>query len=181
VVVDRLKDVTRLADGTTLAPQFLENKLKFSPYVKEAVVFGPGRPHVGAMINIDMDNVGKWAERRQVAYTTFADLAARPEVVALMGDVVARVNRDLPAGTRIQRYLLLPKELDPDDEEITRTRKLRRRIIADKYGPYIEALYGDRPEIEVDTVVTYEDGRRATLRSRVLVTAPPAGEVAGHG
>jgi long-chain acyl-CoA synthetase len=169
VVVDRLKDVTRLADGTTLAPQFLENKLKFSPYVKEAVVVGPGRPYVAAMVNIDLATVGKWAERRQMGYTTYADLASRPEVYDLVGGVVERANGDLPAGTRIRRFLLLPKELDPDDEEITRTRKLRRRVIAEKYARYIEALYGPEKEIEVSTTVTYEDGRRATLQHRVQI------------
>jgi long-chain acyl-CoA synthetase len=179
VVVDRLKDVTRLADGTTLAPQFLENKLKFSPYVKEAVVIGQERPYVAAMINIDMDTVGKWAERRQIAYTTYADLAAKPEVGALVQEVVERANQDLPAGTRVRRYLLLPKELDPDDEEITRTRKVRRRVIAEKYAAFIDALYADRDEVEVTTAITYEDGRQATLQSRVriqTVDGAPAGD-----
>jgi long-chain acyl-CoA synthetase len=176
VVVDRMKDVTRLADGTTLAPQFLENKLKFSPYVREAVVVGPGRPHVAAMVNIDLATVGKWAERRQMAYTTYADLASRPEVYDLIGEVVERANRDLPPATRIRRFLLLPKELDPDDEEITRTRKLRRRVVAEKYAAYIEALYGPDKEIEVTTTVTYEDGRRATLQHRVQVRDVPAGD-----
>jgi long-chain acyl-CoA synthetase len=169
VVIDRLKDVTRLADGTTLAPQFLENKLKFSPYVKEAVVVGPDRPFVAALVNIDMDTVGKWAERRQIGYTTYADLAQKPEVYALVFQEVARTNRDLPAATRIRRFALLPKELDPDDEEVTRTRKLRRRVIAEKYARFIEALYGDREEIEVATTVVYEDGRRATIESRVRI------------
>jgi len=169
VVIDRLKDVTRLADGTTLAPQFLENKLKFSPYVKEAVVVGPDRPYVAALVNIDMDTVGKWAERRQIGYTTYADLSQKREVYALIFQEVERANRDLPEATRIRRFALLPKELDPDDEEITRTRKLRRRVIAEKYAPFIEAFYGDREEIEVATTVVYEDGRRATIESRVRI------------
>jgi long-chain acyl-CoA synthetase len=169
VVVDRMKDVTRLADGTTLAPQFLENKLKFSPYVKEAVVVGPGRPFVAAMINIDMETVGKWAERRQIAYTTYVDLTQKPEVRALITGEVERVNQDLPPATRIRRYVLLHKELDPDDEEITRTRKVRRRVIAEKYAAFIEAFYGDEDEVEVTTTVTYEDGRRATMKARVRI------------
>jgi long-chain acyl-CoA synthetase len=169
VVVDRMKDVTRLADGTTLAPQFLENKLKFSPYVKEAVVVGQDRPFVAAMINIDMDNVGKWAERRQIAYTTYADLSGKPEVSGLIRTVVERANQDLPRETRIRRYLLLPKELDPDDEEITRTRKVRRRVIAEKYARFIEALYGGEDEVAVTTRITYEDGRQAEIQARVRV------------
>jgi long-chain acyl-CoA synthetase len=169
VVVDRMKDVTRLADGTTLAPQFLENKLKFSPYVKEAVVVGQDRPFVAAMINIDMDNVGKWAERRQIAYTTYADLSGKPDVSGLIRTVVERANQDLPKETRIRRYLLLPKELDPDDEEITRTRKVRRRVIAEKYARFIEALYGGEDEVAVATRITYEDGRQAEIQARVRI------------
>jgi long-chain acyl-CoA synthetase len=169
VVVDRLKDVTRLLDGTTLAPQFLENKLKFSPYVKEAVVVGQDRPFVAAMINIDMDTVGKWAERRQIPYTTYADLAQKPEVYALIHREVERVNHDLPPPTRIRRYVLLHKELDPDDEEITRTRKVRRRVIAERYGAFIDAFYDGRREVEVSTTITYEDGRQATIQSRARV------------
>jgi long-chain acyl-CoA synthetase len=169
VVVDRLKDVARLNDGTTLAPQFLENKLKFSPYVKEAVVFGQDRPFVAAMINIDMANVGKWAEKRNLAYTTYADLAQKPEVYDVVLGEVERANRDLPEATRIRRYLLLPKELDPDDEEITRTRKVRRRVIAERYAPFIEAFYDGRDVVDVTTRITYEDGRTATLQATVRI------------
>jgi len=176
VVVDRLRDVSRLADGSTLAPQFLENKLKFSPYVKEAVVVGHRRPFVVAMVNIDLATVGKWAERRRIAYTTYADLASRPEVYDLVQAVVARVNGELPAATRIHRFLVLPKELDPDDDEITRTRKLRRRVVAEKYAAYIEALYAGEKEIEVGITVTYEDGRQATVRHRVQIRDAAAGE-----
>jgi long-chain acyl-CoA synthetase len=178
VVVDRLKDVTRLQDGTTLAPQFLENKLKFSPYIKEAVVFGQARPFVAAMVNIDMANVGKWAERRQLGYTTYADLAQKPEVYDLVHREVERANRDLPESTRIRRYLLLPKELDPDDEEITRTRKLRRRVIAEKYAPFVEAFYDGRSEVEVTTRITYEDGRTATIQATVRIRDVESGRPA---
>jgi long-chain acyl-CoA synthetase len=176
VVVDRLKDVTRLTAGATLAPQFLENKLKFSPYVKEAVVVGQDRPFVAAMVNIDMDNVGKWAERRRLAYTTYQDLAAKPEVRALIHEAVERVNADLPPDLRIRKYLLLHKELDPDDEEITRTRKVRRRVIAERYRTFIDAFYEGPDEVETETAITYEDGRRGTIRSRVRIVdvASPA-------
>jgi len=180
VVVDRMKDVTRLADGTSLAPQFLENKLKFSPYVKEAVVVGPGRPFVAAMINIDMDTVGKWAERRQIGYTTYVDLAQKPEVFGLIQREMERVNQDLPTATRIRKYVLLHKELDPDDEEITRTRKVRRRVIAEKYSAFIDAFYAGVDEVAVATTVTYEDGRQATIQSRVRILDVDAG-VAARG
>ncbi len=169
VVVDRLKDVTRLADGTTLAPQFLENKLKFSPYVKEAVVVGPNRPYVAALINIDMETVGKWAERRQIAYTTYTDLAQKLEVYDLVYREVERVNQDLPAATRIRKYVLLHKELDPDDEEITRTRKLRRGVIGRKYAPIIEALYEELPLVAVTAEVTYQDGRKAVTETKLAI------------
>jgi long-chain acyl-CoA synthetase len=126
-----------------------------------------------------MDTVGKWAERRQIGYTTYADLSQKREVYALIFQEVERANRDLPEATRIRRFALLPKELDPDDEEVTRTRKLRRRVIAEKYARFIEALYGDREEIEVATTVVYEDGRRATIESRVRIGSVGPG-VAAH-
>ena len=169
VVVDRLKDVTRLTDGTTLAPQFIENKLKFSAYVKEAVVVGPDRPFVATLVNVDMETVGKWAERRGLTYTTYADLAQKPEVYDLVHREVERVNRDLPAPLRIRKYVLLHKELDPDDDEITRTRKLRRGVIARKYGAIIEALYGDLPLVAVTAEVTYQDGRKAVTETKLAI------------
>jgi long-chain acyl-CoA synthetase len=169
VVVDRLKDVTRLANGETFAPQYLENKLKFSPYIKEAVVVGQDRPYVGALVNIDMANVGKWAERRQIAYTTYTDLAQKPPVYDLIQREVERVNRDLPESTRIRRYVLLHKELDPDDEEVTRTRKVRRWIVVQKYVSIIEALYSEAAFVPVVAEVTYQDGRRATLETTLRI------------
>jgi long-chain acyl-CoA synthetase len=117
------------------------------------------------MINIDMENVGKWAERRQIAYTTYADLSQKREVYDLIAQEVERVNRDLPSATRLHRYVLLHKELDPDDEEITRTRKVRRGFVARKYADIIEALYSDRDAVPVTTVITYQDGRQATLQT----------------
>jgi long-chain acyl-CoA synthetase len=169
VVIDRVKDVTALADGTKFAPQFIENKLKFSPYVKEAVSVGQDRPYVAAMINIDMENAGKWAERRRVAYTTYADLAQKPEVYDLIQREVERVNRDLPEATRIRKFVLLHKELDPDDEEITRTRKVRRKVVAQKYANIIEALFTDADVVPVSSVITYQDGRQATLLTKLAI------------
>jgi long-chain acyl-CoA synthetase len=169
VVIDRAKDVTALANGTKFAPQFIENKLKFSPYVKEAVTFGQDRPYVAAMVNIDMENVGKWAERHQVAYTTYTDLAQKAEVYDLIAHEVERVNRDLEDTMRIKRYLLLHKELDADDEEITRTRKVRRGFVSQKYETIIEALFSDAAEVPVTSVITYQDGRQATMETRLTI------------
>jgi long-chain acyl-CoA synthetase len=183
VVVDRAKDVGKLADGTPFAPQFVENKLKFSPFISEAVAFGDRQPFVAAIVAIDLTTVGNWAERRNLAYTSFQDLSAKPEVRQLIGEEIAEVNASLPDAARIRRYLLLNKEFDADDNEITRTRKIRRRFVADKYAAVIEAFYrGDR-EVEVTTEITYEDGRKGALTSTitiedVLKTAEPVREPA---
>ena len=173
-IIDRARDVSRLADGTMFAPKFLENKLKFSPYVREAVCIGQDRPCVTALVNIDLVAVGNWAERRNIAYTSYADLARRPEVYDLIRGEVARVNRslaedDVLRGAQIRRFLVLHKELDPDDEEITRTRKIRRGYIAQKYAPLIEALYAGRDHVSVEAQVTYEDGRTGTMRADVMI------------
>jgi long-chain acyl-CoA synthetase len=180
IVIDRAKDVTALQDGTKFAPQFIENKLKFSPYIREAVAVGQDRPYVAAMVNIDMENVGKWAEKRQIAYTTYADLAQKKEIYDLIAQEVDRVNRDLPESTRIAKYVLLHKELDPDDEEITRTRKVRRGFVARKYEDIIEALFSERRSVPVSTIITYQDGRQATLQTELAIraTGPGAGVVA---
>jgi long-chain acyl-CoA synthetase len=169
VVIDRAKDVTALADGTKFAPQFIENKLKFSPYIKEAVTFGQNRPYVAAMINIDMENVGKWAERHHVAYTTYTDLAQKSVVYDLVAREVERVNRDLEDTMRIRRYVLLHKELDADDEEVTRTRKVRRSFVAQKYEDIIEALFSEAAAVPVTTVITYQDGRQTTMQTKLVI------------
>jgi len=173
-IIDRAKDVSRLADGTIFAPKFLENKLKFSPYVREAVCIGQGRPCVTAFINIDLAAVGNWAERRNIAYTSYADLAQKAEVYELIHREVERVNRSLAEdevlrGAQVRRFLILHKELDPDDEEITRTRKVRRGYIAQKYAPLIEALYSGQDRVQVEAKVTYEDGRTGTMRADVSI------------
>jgi long-chain acyl-CoA synthetase len=169
VVIDRMKDVVVLADGAKFSPQYVENKLKFSPYIREAVVVGQQRPYVGALINIDMANVGKWAESHQVTYTTYTDLAQKPEVYELIARDVRRVNEALPAAARIRRFIVLHKELDADDEEVTRTRKVRRGVVAERYAEIIEALYGTADSVHVDTEVTYQDGRRARIQARLRV------------
>lgn len=141
VMIDRLTDVLRLADGSRFSPALIENKLKFSPYVREAVVIGENRPHVVALIQIDMGNVGNWAEANRLPFTTFKDLSQKPEVSALIAEVVARVNQDLPAVARIHAFGLFDKELHADDGELTRTQKVRRATILGKYQEMIEDLY----------------------------------------
>jgi long-chain acyl-CoA synthetase len=169
VVIDRAKDVMTLHDGTRFSPQFIENKLKFSPYIKEAVVFGGDWPYVSAMINIDMANVGKWAENHQLAYTTYTDLAQKPEVYALVGRDVARANADLPQAARVKRYLLLHKELDADDAELTRTRKVRRRFVNERYKEIIDGLYGDSDSLKIQSTITYQDGRTAAIETTLHI------------
>jgi long-chain acyl-CoA synthetase len=160
-IIDRARDVGRLADGTLFAPKYLENKLKFSPYVMEAVAFGgEDRPFVTAMMSIDADNVATWAERNHLSFTTYTDLAQKPQVYELIAEHVARANQDLPPGARIKRFVLLHKQLDADDEELTRTRKVRRGVINQRYADIIAALYGDGRDVTIRTTVTYQDGTK---------------------
>ena len=169
VVIDRAKDVMVLADGTTFSPQFIENQLKFSPYVREAVVFGGDSPFVTALVAIDYENAGKWAERNQLAYTTFTDLAQKSEIYVLVRDQVAEVNATLPEAARVRRFLLLHKQLDADDAELTRTRKVRRRFIAERYAEFVEALYGDGDRLTLETEIAYQDGRTAIVRHELRI------------
>jgi long-chain acyl-CoA synthetase len=184
-IVDRAKDLSRLASGTIFPPKYIENKLKFSPFVKEAVCVGQERPFVVALINIDLAAVGNWAERRGIAYTSYTDLSQKPEVYGLIHEEVARVNRSLLddevlRGAGIRRFLILHKELDPDDEEITRTRKVRRGYIAQKYADLIDALYSDKTHVQVEAKVTYEDGRSGTIRADVAIRDVEAAGAGGR-
>jgi long-chain acyl-CoA synthetase len=179
IVIDRAKDVMTLHDGTKFSPQFLENKLKWSPYVREAVVFGGDWPFVAALVTIDFANAGKWAEKRQLAYTTFTDLSQKSEIYALVRDHVARINADLPEAARVQRFLLLHKELDADDAELTRTRKVRRGFIAERYRTLVDALYGDRDAVAVETVISYQDGRTATTKTELRIETMGAAAMRG--
>ena len=181
-IIDRAKDVGRLADGAMFAPKYIENKLKFFPHIKEAVAVGDKRDMVCVMVNIDFDAVGNWAERRNLPYAGYTDLAQKPEVYALIQDCIEKVNADLAAddklaGSQIHRFLVLHKELDADDGELTRTNKVRRGFIADKYGVLVEALYGGKKEQYIETVVKFEDGRSgsvsATLKIADARTYPP--------
>jgi long-chain acyl-CoA synthetase len=169
VIIDRAKDVGKLSDGSAFAPQFIENKLKFSPYIREAVAFGDQRPFVVAMIAIDMQTVGTWAEKQGLAYTSFMDLSRKPEVADLIGMEIAKANASLPDVQQVKRYLLLNKELDADDAEMTRTRKVRRRFVAEKYANVIEAFYGGANSVDVTMEITFEDGRKSTLNSTIAI------------
>jgi long-chain acyl-CoA synthetase len=174
-IIDRAKDVGKLADGTPFAPQFIENKLKFSPFVREAVAFGDQRPFVAAMIAIDISTVGKWAEQRSLPYSSFMDLARKPEVAQLIVEEVAKINATLPDTSKVRRIVLLNKELEADDAEMTRTRKVRRTFVAEKYAPVIKALYAGAKETELTMDITFEDGRKTTLTAQLAVhdVVPP--------
>jgi long-chain acyl-CoA synthetase len=169
VIIDRAKDVGKTAAGSPFAPQFIENKLKFSPFIREAVSFGHERPFVAAMVAIDLSTAGNWAERHGLAYTSYTDLALKPEMRALIRDEIAKINATLPLETQIRRFLVLPKDLDADDAEMTRTRKLRRRFIAERYANVIDAFYSGAAEAQIENLVTFEDGRTATLRHVVAI------------
>jgi long-chain acyl-CoA synthetase len=183
-ILDRARDVGRLQNGSLFAPKFLENKLKFFPYIKEAVAFGDGRPFVAALLNIDLEAVGDWAERRGLAYASYQELAADNAVYDLVAGCVEQMNRDLSAepalaASQIHRFLILHKELDADDGELTRTRKVRRRIIAGRYQPLVDALYANRRTGRIETEITFEDGRRGSMRAELAIrdvptTLPPA-------
>ena len=182
-IIDRVKDVGALSEGTLFAPKYLENKLKFFPYIKEAVCFGHARDKVCAFINIDPEAIGNWAEKRNMPYSGYTDLASRDEVYDLVRGCIEQVNGDLAAEpevahSQITRFLILHKELDADDEELTRTRKVRRRFIAEKYEPLVEALYAGKDAVHVEAKVKYEDGRSGTfsadLKIRNAKTFPPA-------
>jgi long-chain acyl-CoA synthetase len=182
-IIDRVKDVGKLADGSLFAPKYLENKLKFFPYIKEAVAFGHGRERVCVFINMDMEAVGNWAEKRNLPYAGYVDLASRDEVYDLVRDCIEKVNADLAAepeltGSQIQRFLILHKQLEADDGELTRTAKVRRRHVAEKYAALIDALYGGKQVVHVEAQVRYEDGRigsiSADLKIRDAKTFPAA-------
>jgi long-chain acyl-CoA synthetase len=168
-VFDRLKDVLRLSDGTQFSPQHLENRLKFSPYVKEAVVIGKDRPFLAALVCIDGRTVGTWAEKRKISYTTYTDLASRAEVYDLVQREIGRVNETLPEAARLRKFVLLYKELDADDEELTRTRKIRRSFIEQRYDSIIAALYRDDERIDVDTTIRFQDGKTARIQTALAV------------
>jgi long-chain acyl-CoA synthetase len=182
VVIDRIKDLAETARGERFSPQYLENKLKFSPYIAETVVLGAGRERLAAMICIRFSIISKWAEKNRIAFTTYTDLSSRPEVYALLQREVEAVNATLPPAQRISRFLLLYKELDADDGELTRTRKVRRGVINEKYADIIEGIYDGKQAIAVDTVIRFQGGTtqrvRTTLRVVDLAHETPVAEAA---
>ena len=174
IIIDRAKDVGKMAGGAMFAPNYIENKLKFFPQIKEAVCFGHERDKVCAFINIDFEAVGNWAERQGLPYAGYVDLAGKPEVLTMMKDCVEKVHADLAsepgmADTQVQRFLVLHKELDPDDDELTRTRKVRRGFIAEKYGVLIDALYSGKAEQFIETAVKFEDGRTGKVSANLQI------------
>jgi long-chain acyl-CoA synthetase len=175
VVVDRVKDLAVTSTGGRFSPQYIENKLKFSTFVAEAVIVGAGRPYLTAIICIRYPVVGKWAEKRRIAFTTYTDLAARPEVYALLRREVEIVNASLPEGQRIRKFVLLYKELDADDGELTRTRKVRRGVIGEKYGSIIDALYSDAAYVDIDTVIHFQDGTKQRIVTKLKNESLDAG------
>ena len=173
-IIDRVKDVGALADGSLFAPKYLENKLKFFPYIKEAVAFGHGRDRVCVFINMDMEAVGNWAERRNLPYAGYVDLASRDEVYEVVRDCIEKVNADLAAdpelaGSQIHRFLILHKQLEADDGELTRTSKVRRGHVGEKYAALVDALYGGRQTVHVEAQVRYEDGRTGMISADVKI------------
>ncbi|WP_246718768.1 AMP-dependent synthetase/ligase [Microvirga terrestris] len=173
-IIDRAKDVGKMRDGALFPPKYLENKLKFYPNIKEAVCFGDGRDYVAAFINIDLVAVSNWAERNGVTYASYQELAGHPRVYEMIEKHVDEVNRSLACeprmgGSQIKRFLILHKELDADDGELTRTQKVRRGFIADRYAPLIQALYDGSAEADISTEVTFEDGRKGVISARVKI------------
>ena len=173
-IIDRAKDVGKLNDGTLFAPKFIENKLKFYPHINEAVAFGHGRDYVAVFVNIDMIAVGDWAERRNISYASYQELAARPEVYDLIEGEIEQVNRDLAAdprmaGAQIRRFLVLSKALEADDGELTRTNKVRRGFIGERYKPLVDALYDGSKSAHIRVEVTFEDGRKGAIEGNVQV------------
>lgn len=172
IIIDRMDDLKELKGQRKFSPQYAEIRLRFSPYIKDVlVVGGPERDFVTSIVNIDTDNVGRWAEARKIAYTTFTDLSQKPEVIGLMKNEIARVNRNLPEWSKIKRFVNLHKEFDADEDELTRTRKIRRDFIENRYSYLITALYGESGELQVDAPIVYRDGRTGTIKTNIRVNA----------
>ena len=179
VVIDRIKDLAQTSGGDRFSPQYIENKLKFSPYVAEAVVLGDSRDKLAAIICIRFSIVSKWAEKNRIAFTTYTDLSSRPEVYELLHKEVEAVNATLPPAQRISKFLLLYKELDADDGELTRTRKVRRSVINEKYADIIDGIYGGERDIRVDTVIRFQDGTTQRIRTTLkVIDLDPAARIA---
>jgi long-chain acyl-CoA synthetase len=170
VFADRVEDLVELASGDKLAPQLIESRLRFSPYIKDAwVLAGPERSYASAVIVINYNTVSRWAGQRKVSYTTFTDLAQKSEVYDLVKKDIERINRDLPPGCRVRKYVHLHKEFDPDEGELTKTRKLRRRFLEKHYRELKEAIYADKREAPVEALIRYQDGRVETMKTTLSI------------
>jgi long-chain acyl-CoA synthetase len=169
VYMDRVSELAELSSGEKYAPQWIESSLRFSPYIKDSITIGEGKEFVTAIINMDYENVGRWAERNHLTYTTYTDLSQKTEVSKLVREDIDRVNRQLTPMTRIRKYVLLHKEFDPDEADLTRTRKLRRTAMQKRYGDVIEAMYGGKTSIPVTSEFTYEDGRKGRVSAELTI------------
>jgi long-chain acyl-CoA synthetase len=170
VFIDRLRDLVDLTCGDRLAPQLIESRLKFSPYIRDAwVLAGPDRAYVSAIITIDYENVSRWADRRRVVYTTFNDLSQKPEVYELIRQDMERINKTLPRGCRIMKYTNLHKEFDPDESELTRNRKLRKKFVEERYRELINAIYSDKTEAPIEAQIKYRDGRTGIIKTTISI------------
>lgn len=169
VVIDRIKDLSETSTGIRFSPQFIENKLKFSPFVAEAVILGKDRPYLSAMICIRFSIVSKWAEQNQIAFTNYTNLSSLPPVYQAVKKEIEKVNKTLPEAQQIKKFVLLYKELDADDGELTRTRKVRRKVVAEKYAEIIDAIYEDKPEVHIDTTIQFQDGSKSRIVTDLVV------------
>jgi long-chain acyl-CoA synthetase len=170
IVIDRMEDLRPLKGGKKFSPQYPEVRLRFSPFIKEALaVGGEACDYAACLVNIDLGNVGRWAEAHRIPYTTLADLSQKPEVIALIREEIRRVNRTLPEEARIKRFINMAKEFDADEAELTRTRKLRRTFLEERYRALIQALFSNREEVDVETVIEYRDGRKGTMKRSICV------------
>jgi len=172
IVMDRMEDLMEMGAGRKFSPQYCEVRLRFSPYIKDAlIVYRDGQDFVGAMINVDLNNVGQWAESNHLPYTTFADLSQKPQVLELTRQEVAKVNRLLPDYCRIRKFINLHKEFDPDEAEMTRTRKLRRTFVEERFKDMIDAIFGESDQIEITSQITYRDGRTGILNTTIRIVS----------
>ena len=171
---DRAKDIMTVDDGTRFAPQDIETRLKFSAYINEAMVCGDKRPFVTAIVSIDLENVGNWAKKRGISYTTFQDLSQRSEVYRLVQEEISQINQRFPKNIRIKRFAILLKQLHPDDGELTRTRKVRRKVVAGRYQALIKDMYQSLKVHDLDLEINYEDGRKSVLKGTIAIEEIPS-------
>jgi long-chain acyl-CoA synthetase len=173
VVIDRIVDLAEMNSGLRFSPQFIENKLKFCPYIGEAVILGAGRDHLAAIVCIRYSILAKWAEKRRISFTTYTDLSSRPEVYELIENEINEINKTLPEAQQIKKFVLLYKELDADDGELTRTRKVRRSVVAEKYADIIDTIYSDKGYVDIDTMITFQDGSQQRIQTKIAVRDLP--------